>query len=298
MKMTSNRKMIVFSLMFLTTQLVIGQEVESTTEVDKTILTYVMENLVLISGFIVFIIAAFFIINSVLLIVKTQQEQLLKQQGIVIDKSREKSSAFSFDSIMTYLSGLKPIAQEKQMDLGHSFDGISELDNSLPPWWLGLMYGSMVFAVVYMYQYHWSDTEWSSTLEYAEEMKIGEEIKANYLFKMGNKINENNVVLLTDEPSLNEAKGIYSFNCVACHGAEGQGGVGPNLTDEYWIHGGDLRDIFLVIKNGVPEKGMVAWKNQLRPVNIQQLASYIMTLKGTNPPNPKEPQGEIYVAGE
>ena len=92
---------------------------------------------------------------------------------------------------------------------------------------------------------------------------------------------------------MNEGKAIYAKSCATCHGAEGQGNVGPNLTDNYWIHGGTINDVFLTIKQGVPQKGMIPWEKQLTPLQIQQVASYIISLKGTNPPNPKEPQGEL-----
>ncbi|MCX7729434.1 MAG: cytochrome c, partial [Bacteroidia bacterium] len=99
---------------------------------------------------------------------------------------------------------------------------------------------------------------------------------------------------LTDPAEINQGKEIFITNCITCHGKEAQGGAGPNLTDEYWLHGGGIKNIFKVIKYGVPAKGMIAWETQLSPKQIQQVASYILTLKGTNPPGAKEPQGELW----
>ena len=79
-----------------------------------------------------------------------------------------------------------------------------------------------------------------------------------------------------------------------CHGQKGEGLVGPNFADEYWIHGGGIKNVFKVIKYGVPDKGMIAWQAQLKPADMQKVGSYILTLQGTNPPNPKAPQGTIW----
>jgi cytochrome c oxidase cbb3-type subunit 3 len=119
--------------------------------------------------------------------------------------------------------------------------------------------------------------------------------KEEYLKKMAALIDENNVGLYAKgDAGLESGKKIYADNCKSCHGAEGQGGVGPNLTDEYWLHGGSLSDIFKTVKYGVVEKGMISWKDQLSPKDIQDVANYILTLQGTNPANAKEPQGELY----
>jgi cytochrome c oxidase cbb3-type subunit III len=104
-------------------------------------------------------------------------------------------------------------------------------------------------------------------------------------------VNENTVAALTDQQNLGVGKVIFLEKCAVCHGQKGEGGVGPNMTDDYWLHGGAIKNIFTTIKYGVPDKGMISWKEQLRPSEIQAVASYLLTLKGTNPPNPKAPQG-------
>lgn len=172
---------------------------------------------------------------------------------------------------------------------GHEYDGIKELDNRLPKWWLGLFYITIIFSAVYILRFHVLNTGPSQEEEYNREVAT-----ATAMYKEAQPaggINAGNIVLLTDPASLEAGKEIFAKSCVVCHLAQGQGLVGPNLTDNYWIHGCTIADVFNTITNGVPEKGMISWKTQLTPEQIQQVASYILSMKGTNPPNPKEPQG-------
>ncbi|MGN6542225.1 MAG: c-type cytochrome, partial [Ginsengibacter sp.] len=118
-----------------------------------------------------------------------------------------------------------------------------------------------------------------------------EQIKA-YMASSANKIDENTVTVL-EGADVEAGKKIFTTTCSPCHGADGGGVVGPNLTDNYWLHGGTIHDIFRTIKNGVPEKGMKSWKDDFTPKQIAQIASFITTLKGTKPANPKEPQGDL-----
>ncbi len=173
---------------------------------------------------------------------------------------------------------------------GHDYDGIKELDNDLPKWWVWLFYITIIIAVIYMLNFHVLGWGISQADEYNNEMAAANVI---YQKQVGDNIlNASSVTVLTDEASLQAGKEIWVKSCTVCHLAEGQGLVGPNMTDEYWIHGCSIGDIFNIILVGVPEKGMISWKDQLKPLQIQQVSSYIVTLKGTNPPNPKEPQGE------
>lgn len=193
--------------------------------------------------------------------------------------------------IWAKLLGLRPLSEEKDMMLDHDFDGITELDNPTPVWFNAMFYGTILFAVVYLLNYHvfnWSPLQ---DEEYAIEMKAAETEKAAFLAKAGNLIDENSVKVSTDAAVIAAGKAVYTQNCIACHGAAGEGSVGPNLTDEYWIHGGTVNNIFKTIKYGVPEKGMIAWEKTLTPKQTSDVSSYILSLKGTNPPNPKAPQG-------
>lgn len=173
---------------------------------------------------------------------------------------------------------------------GHEYDGIRELDNKLPKWWLWLFYITIIFAAVYGLRYHFLGLGDLQVQEYEKEMA-----EASVIYQKPaeeNVITAETVVALTDEASLAAGKEIWDKQCAVCHLAQGQGLVGPNMTDEYWIHGCSINDIYHLIVVGVPEKGMISWKDQLTPEQIQQVSSFILTLKGTNPPNPKEPQGE------
>jgi len=184
---------------------------------------------------------------------------------------------------------------EDDVLLDHEYDGIHELDNVLPPWWLWLFYGSIVFAVVYLFGYHVFSVWPLSEEEYAIEMEEGRQSVLAYQATLTDRVDENTVTYVVDPGALKNGEEIYTQSCVACHMADGAGGIGPNFTDEFWIHGCDIKDVFSTIKYGVPEKGMISWKTQLKPPEIQNVASYILYAFQTGSPvaNGKEPQGEV-----
>lgn len=192
--------------------------------------------------------------------------------------------------------GLHAMEQEEGLVMEHAYDGIRELDNPTPAWFMGLFYGTIAMGVVYMAYYHVLRDDSVMLTEYTQEVALAEKEREAYLAKFANSVNESNVKVLTDVASLKAGETIFAQHCAACHGPQGQGTVGPNLTDEYWLHGGTAKDVFHTITEGVPEKGMIAWKKTLNPLQIQQLTSFIVKLHGTNPPNPKEPQGEKVAA--
>lgn len=187
------------------------------------------------------------------------------------------------------------VENEHEILLDHNYDGIQELDNSLPPWWKYGFYLTIVVSFIYIYRYHVGHTGLSQNEEFVAEMQKGEEDKAAYLAQAANKVDETNVTLLTDAAAIASGKDVYVKNCAACHVADGGGNVGPNLTDDYWLHGGSIADVFKSVKYGWQDKGMKSWKDDLSPGQIQQVASYIKSLKGTKPAAPKAPQGDIYV---
>lgn len=196
------------------------------------------------------------------------------------------------------LNDTVPLEKEADIMLDHDYDGVHELDNNLPPWWKGVFYASIVFAPFYLYFNHFADNATSTTEQYVIEMEQAkDEVKA-YLATQQNTVDETTVTLLADADALGKGEAIYQSKCAVCHGKLGEGGIGPNLTDEYWLHGGTINDVFRTIKQGVPEKGMIAWKNDLRPRDMQEVASFIKSISGTNPPNGKEPQGELFKPGE
>jgi cytochrome c oxidase cbb3-type subunit III len=192
------------------------------------------------------------------------------------------------------LNQFKPLEQEADIDTGHSYDGIRELDNITPPWFTAGFLASIFFAIVYLWVYHVSDTGPRQEDEFAAEMAQAEEQKKAFLATQANNVDENSVTLLTSADDIAAGKKHFETSCVACHLADLGGQVGPNLVDAYWIHGGSVKDVFKVIKYGVQDKGMMPWKDEYTPQQIAQLTSYILSMQGSKPKVAKEPQGELY----
>ncbi|MCU0373493.1 MAG: c-type cytochrome [Ignavibacteria bacterium] len=210
--------------------------------------------------------------------------------------------AVLFASIMIFESGERKTRQaagllptEKELLMtDHNYDGIMELDNPPPAWFQFLFYFTIAFAFIYMINYHVLSKQNSSVDEYMQEMAIAN-AQREELVKTGALINENNVVALTDQADLDKGKEIYTANCVSCHNVDGGGGVGPNFTDDNWIHGGGIVNVFKTVKYGVPAKGMITWQTQLNPKQIQQVSSYVLTFRGKTPSAPKAPEGPVWV---
>lgn len=205
----------------------------------------------------------------------------------------QRIAAGQESSLWEKMNKMKPIEEEASLDTGHSYDGIRELDNITPPWFTAAFLGTILFAIVYLYQNHISHSMPTQEEEFEVEMRQAKALQDSLLKLQGNNIDESNVKMLGDAEIASGQK-LYMSNCSACHGDKGQGGVGPNLTDDYWLHGGKINDVFKSIKYGIVEKGMKSWKDDFSPNQIAQLASYIKTLKGTNPPGAKEKQGVLY----
>jgi cytochrome c oxidase cbb3-type subunit III len=236
--------------------------------------------------FVVFLLAVIIYILNVL--------DLLKR-GFKGENLKAEQDPFAFfERWNKGLTGAVPLEKEEEIAFDHEYDGIRELDNNLPPWWVYMFYLTILFAVVYMLHYHIFKTGDLQDSEYKTEMAQAEKDKEAYMKLALNKIDENSVKALTDKKALESGRSLFLQSCSACHGKAGEGGVGPNLTDKYWIHGGNVKNVFKTIKYGVPQKGMISWQAQLNPGQIQDLASYILTLQGTNPPNGKAPQGDVY----
>lgn len=254
--------------------------------------------ILIVSGMVILgaLIALVYLLN---VMVKVQQIKIYEEQGLeaFLEEVKKPKESFWKRQYKRWTASV-PLEKEEDILMDHNYDGIRELDNSLPPWWVALFYITIGFAVIYMTYYHFAGIGVGSAEQYEQEMEKAEEAIAAYLSRQANLVDETNVEALTDENEIALGKSIYDVNCVACHGALGEGGVGPNFTDQYWIHGGDIKDLFRTIKYGVPEKGMISWQSQLRPSEMQRVASYILTFQGTNPPNAKEPQGDLYVRKE
>jgi cytochrome c oxidase cbb3-type subunit III len=203
----------------------------------------------------------------------------------------------AWKQFMQKMTAAKPIEKEHDILLDHDYDGIKELDNHLPPWWKYGFYLTIIWGVFYVINYHIAPIWNEGRLQLAEyEFKNAEadSLVAEYRKKAVDLVDENNVVLVTDAAALGKGKSKFLEVCAACHGDLGQGGIGPNLTDQFWIHGGDVKSIFTTIKYGVVDKGMISWKDEIKPGEMQALTSYILSLQGTNPAGAKEPQGQLY----
>jgi cytochrome c oxidase cbb3-type subunit 3 len=169
--------------------------------------------------------------------------------------------------------------------LDHEYDGIRELDNKLPRWWVWLFNLTTVFAVIYFAYYHVLGKGELMAAQYKEEMRVGDQIKARAIADFESKIST--LEASKDPAVLAAGRDTFMTLCAPCHRPDAGGLVGPNLCDDYWIHGGKFEDNLRTIWNGVPAKGMVTWRGVLKPGTIHAVGSYIYSLRGSNPPNPK-----------
>ena len=200
-----------------------------------------------------------------------------------------------YKNLMKMLTKSVTIENEGQLLLDHDYDGIKELDNNLPPWWVYLFYGCIIFAAVYLFRFEIMGAD-NQEIELKKEMAQAQIDIAEYKKTAPDLMDEKTVTLLTDPTDLAAGKAIFTTNCVACHRADAGGQIGPNLTDDQWILGGGIKNIFHTLLNGGRDgKGMISWKGTLKPKQMQEVASYVLSLKGSNPKDPKAPEGEIWV---
>lgn len=208
------------------------------------------------------------------------------------EEEKAKAAKLKMPSFLDRFNSSVSVDKEQDIILDHEYDGIRELDNDLPPWWKYGFYISIVWAVVYFGYYELGGGP-TSLDEYNTAMEKADAEVAAYKAKHVVDVDENNI-LLADAAGIKAGKTIFESNCAVCHGKEAEGIVGPNLTDDYWLHGGSLNDIFKTIKYGVLEKGMTSWKDILSPTDIVDVTSYVKSLHGTKPANAKAPDGELY----
>lgn len=222
---------------------------------------------------------------------------LSEEQKAKVDAAKSISYKESewYKNLLKALTRTQPIENEGQLLLDHDYDGIKELDNTLPPWWVYLFYACIVFSAVYLIRYEIMGGD-NQEMELKKEMAQAKIDVAEYMKTAPDLMDEKSVTLLTDAASLAEGKTIFTTNCVACHRADGGGNIGPNLTDNHWILGGGIKNVFHTITNGGRDgKGMIAWKTTLKPKEIQKVASYVLSLQGSNPKDAKAPDGEVWV---
>lgn len=242
---------------------------------------------------VLFILIAFEAVTNALENIMIQKLDPASKERYLAEK--ELTPQFSWLS-KTYkkLLGSKPLEEEHEIILDHNYDGIRELDNNLPPWWLYGFYISIIFGAIYLLRYH----VFNGPNQYDElEIELAEAKVAIETYKKNAKdlVDVTTVTLLTEASDLSIGKAIYETNCVACHLADGGGSIGPNLADPYWILGGDIKSVFNTISEGGRSgKGMISWKQQLKPLEMAQVASYVITFQGTTPASPKDPEGDFF----
>ncbi len=202
-----------------------------------------------------------------------------------------------WNKFIDQINAAVPVEKEKDIELDHNYDGIKELDNHLPPWWTWLFIGCIVWGAIYLVIYHISDTLPLQLDEYEQELTLADEQARKLKAAQPQEaIDENTLAFTNDKAIIEKGKSVFvSYNCASCHKADGGGNtIGPNLTDDYWIHGGSIKSIFLTIKNGVVEKGMPAWGKSMSPQDVKAATFFVMSLKGTNPAGAKAAQGELF----
>ena len=224
--------------------------------------------------------------------IKRIYQELLPETAVAAKTSKLSEWWSSLDK--KFFTRAVAVEQEADVMLDHDYDGIKELDNALPPWWKYGFIITIAIAFVYIGYFHAFGSGKNPTEEYAAEMEQARIEKEMFNANNKDKVDENNIPM-ADAAGIKAGQIIYETNCVACHLKDGGGNVGPNLTDDYWIHKGSLNDIYKTIKVGYPDKGMQSWEKQFSPKEISQIASYVKSLKGTKPAAPKAPQGDLYV---
>lgn len=173
----------------------------------------------------------------------------------------------------------------------HEIDGIQEYDNKLPNWWLYTLYGSIAFGVVYWWVYHSAGVLDLPLAAYnAESDRLAAEQAAQT--PVGEATDESLLAMTKDDNAMALGKQVFGTMCVACHRADGGGGVGPNLTDPFWLHGGGPEKVYKSIATGIPDKGMPAWEPQLGALKTQAVTAWVISMRDTNVPGGKAAQGE------
>lgn len=220
------------------------------------------------------------IIDVILLIVVLYLRHLFNQMMDMVKPKEVQVEAPvvpTFKKVNRVLTDAVPIEEEHKILMDHEYDGIQELDNNLPPWWVWGFYATIVFSFIYIINYHVLGTSDLQIKAYDKEMKLAEkEVKA-YLSKMAMNVDETNATRMTAASDLSAGAGIFAANCVACHQSKGEGEIGPNLTDNTWIYGYDIKDIFKTVKYGTAN-GMPEHSSKFNPIQIQQVASYVLSL--------------------
>jgi cytochrome c oxidase cbb3-type subunit III len=295
-RLTEKKSLVILGLLFFVLVPVFAQEVTPTKTFwddpfnSPMLPLYVVTTLVFTTIVLVMVVALYMLKLLNILVRQARQE---RGERLGMPYVAEPTW---WDKLTQQLTASVPVAQEKDIDLGHNFDGIRELDNHLPPWWKWLFVATIIWGVIYISVYHLSNSLPLSIGEYENELTSAEEqLRILRASQPAAVIDENALVYSADEGILSKGKIIFNGNCIACHRADGGGNaIGPNLTDRFWLHGGSIKNVFSTIRTGVVEKGMPAWGKAMSPQDVRDVAFYVMSLQETNPKERKAPQGELY----
>ncbi len=272
--------------------LVYAHEMEAATSysMSNKELLYLLVGVVGLLGFVLLVLAL-----ALILLVQYHAQRNYNASALQLPSI---SLLPDFGKLWAWFSGARAkggTGAKADLPLDHSYDGITELDNAAPPLFTWILYGTMLFAVVYMLNYHVFEWSPNQEEEYQIAMEEAAKQKEEWMKLAANQVDETNVEYTDDPARLAEGQEIFMANCSPCHGQKMEGITGPNLVDPYWVHGGGPKNIFKTIKYGVPEKGMISWQSQLSPAQMASVVSFIISQEGTNPPNPKAPEGEKWV---
>ena len=233
-------------------------------------------------------------VNIILLIVVLYLRHLFFQMVNMVKVKKEEEVrpvvTDTFKKVNAILTDAVPIEEEHRILMEHEYDGIRELDNNLPPWWVWGFFATIVFAFIYIINYHVLGVSDLQEKAYQKEMAKADKEIAAYRSKMAMNVDETNATIMTSPSDLSAGKVTFGEKCVTCHKSDGSGDVGPNLTDKNWIYGFDIKDVFATIKLGRPN-GMPSHDALLNPIQIQQVASYVLSLKEVA--NGKPAQGDM-----
>lgn len=248
--------------------------------------------------FLLLVLLIIIAIEAIVSSIKNVLYQSLDEAGKArydLQKTKAPKAILWVSETYNKLLGSKPVEEEHEIILDHNYDGIKELDNNLPPWWIYGFYASIVFAAIYLVRFHVfnGENQFDELESDLAQAKIDiEEYKKN----AKDLVDFNTVEVLTDAADLKAGQKLFETNCVACHKADGGGGIGPNLTDKHWVLGGGIKNVFKTISEGGRDgKGMIAWKQSLKPAEIAQVATYVLQFQGTTPAEPKAAEGDVWV---
>ena len=230
------------------------------------------------------------ILNITLLFVILHFKRLFMEVATMVRPPKAKKVTKPAQStLQDVLTDAVPIEKEHTILMEHEYDGIRELDNNLPPWWVWMFYATIVFSVVYIFNYHVFKTGDLQIDEYNKSIKQAELEVNEYLDKMAMNVDETNATLMTEASDLGTGKVLFEANCVVCHNPQGEGNIGPNLTDDVSVYGFDIKEVFGVVKNGTAN-GMPEHNSKLNPIQLQQVSSFVLSLPAAKG---KAPEGTI-----